>query len=252
MLADWAPLSRTVLDAYQGVTEVLVTGQCHDILSSPKRWPPGSYRDNSSELIPLPPLVHQCIDKLVFLRFQATLLRPDIPVSDKILHVEIEVSNNGFEKLFEATQDPEIRSILLDHCNPVTYGFVDMPLELSRSLKLQTAYAMWGIVQFGRPSNATLGQHTDTLSLLLCQCLRSETIAPGRLFLCGVPQLVLTIEELAKAGENVRDVALLKIYDAWPTTHPQPSWDVFNLRVKLVDYGYRRSKKEHAEDMENS
>jgi hypothetical protein len=66
-----------------------------------------------------------------------------------------------------------------------------------------------------------------------------------------VPQLVLTVEELAKAGDNAKEIALVKIYDAWPTAHPQPKWEVFNLRVKLVDEGYRRSKEEHAEDMRN-
>lgn len=243
MLADWAPLSKTVLDAYRGVTEVIVTGRCHDLLPPPKQWPADRYRDDSSELVPLPPRIHVCIDDLVgFFRFKWAT----------ILHVTIQVSTDGFQRLSEALQEPEIRMILLDRWNPITYGFVDMPLNLDQSLKLQTAYAMWGIVQFVAPSNDTLGQYTDTLGSMLCHCIRSETIAPGRLFLCGVPQLVLTIEELAKAGENVREVALLKIYHAWPTTHSQPSWDVFNLRVKLVDHGYRRSKKEHAEDMENS
>ena len=111
---------------------------------------------------------------------------------------------------------------------------------------------MWGVVQLTTPSGDTLVQYADTLSTILCQCLRSETIAPGRLFLCDVPELVLSTEGLAKAGDNAKGAALIKIYNAWPSIHPQPSWDVFNLRVQLVDKGYRRSKEEHAEDMANS
>jgi hypothetical protein len=141
--------------------------------------------------------------------------------------------------------------ILLDRCAPITYGFFDMPLDLDASLKLQTAYALWGIVEFIQPDGDQLGQHTDTLGCLLSQCLRSETVAPGRLFLCDVPRLVLTVEEFAKAGENAKEIALVKIYEAWPTTHLQPKWEVFNMRVKLVDEGYRRSKEEHAADMRN-
>jgi hypothetical protein len=70
---------------------------------------------------------------------------------------------------------------------------------------------------------------------------------PGRLFFCGVSELVLTSEELEAAGNTAEEFALVKIFDAW-TSNPKPRWELFTSRVKLVKEGYRRSMGEDAED----
>jgi hypothetical protein len=167
------------------------------------------------------------------------------------LHVEIGLSKPPIRAFYSI---PSIQRHLVrcldsdDSPVPITYGFFDMPIDVKKVSIWLAAYTVRAIVRFQEPDPKRLGQYAEPICDLLRQCLRSECRSPpGRLFLCDVPQLVLTPEELEAAGDTAEEVALVKIFDAWPSG-PKPAWEIFTSRVQLVKKGYRRSMEEDAED----
>lgn len=74
----------------------------------------------------------------------------------------------------------------------------------------------------------------------------------GRLYMCGVPELVLLPAEIDDAGEDVNEAALRIIWKSW-VEHPwerdpsKPKWEDFIARIHLVDRSYRRSMAEVTE-----
>jgi hypothetical protein len=71
-------------------------------------------------------------------------------------------------------------------------------------------------------------------------CLGSERA--GRLYLIGVPPLILSSEELVEAGDNANEVAKVKLFDSRPLSRggrPRTSWELWKSRVHLVNPGFR-------------
>jgi hypothetical protein len=71
-----------------------------------------------------------------------------------------------------------------------------------------------------------------------------EDCPDGRLYLCGVPELVLSPTELLVAGDKANDRARVKVYQHMSQlspAYPQPEvdWDLFKSHVEFVNPGFR-------------
>jgi len=125
-----------------------------------------------------------------------------------------------------------------------------MPIEPDSWASLMLAFDMRAVVHFDDyPSpNAGPDEIAGAIGDQLLDCFKTDTqsnlVSPGQLFLCGIPELILSPAELATASDP-NEVALLKIYDRSPG--PKPKWETFKSRVKLVKSGFRPSMRDMEE-----
>lgn len=253
MIVDALPSER-IFEAYTGVNEVVVTTQYHKECTLHDIALPDSPPDPDAHLYacqrrcpgprytpPPPPPIYGLLEKLAIDRKSAS-----IP-----LHVEIGLSKPPIRAFYSRYK---IQRYLLkclgsdDNPVPITYGFTDTPIDVTKGSAWVAAYILRAVVEFRQPDPKRLGQYAEAICNLLCHCTGSEQRGhPGRLILCDVPQLVLSPQELEAAGDTAEEAALVKIFDAWQSS-PKPKWEIFTSRIKLVEGGYRRSLEEDAED----
>jgi hypothetical protein len=144
-----------------------------------------------------------------------------------------------------------------------TYDFPNLSIWSS----LDLAYRLRGVVRYNRchldfdGNNAERPQDRNAKELgeNLEQAMRRYDggLEPGCLYLCGLPQMVLTPEEIEAAGDDVDEVALLKVHNAIPLSarwryrpHPTPiKWQDFQSKVKLVGPGFRPTRADLAAEV---
>lgn len=226
-----------IFDCFRGVKEVVLTGKCHAEWSVPD---PDPHK---------PPAIYDALAE--YARKHA--------LSDP-LHVNIQISH----------REPPARAFLSLGCtrlrlivntemanaranqphDHITYGFYDMPLDVYRTEAMVMAFMMRGVVQFRKSTAGQCPQYgglAEDLSEVIWTCMRHDRGWLGRVYLCGVPELLLTTEERESAGEDVNERTLEKIYDAF-SIHDRPKWETFVAQVHLVQPTYRRSMTEVADD----
>lgn len=227
-----------IFDCFRGVKEVVLTGKCHS------EW---CVRDPDPHK---PPAIY---DALAEYAHKYALSDP--------LHVNIQISH----------RDPRARTLLSFGCirlrlivntemanarinkphDHITYGFQNMPLDYNRTEAMVMAFMMRGVVQFrgstAGPRPQFAGGLAEELGNVLYTCMRHDRGWLGKIYLCGVPELLLSAGERENAGEDVNERTLEKIYDTFSIDH-RPSWEKFVAQVHLVEPTYRRSMTEVADD----
>lgn len=131
---------------------------------------------------------------------------------------------------------------------PYTIEFHNMSIDdWTDGTALDMAYSLGGVVQTSKFINAHLGLGIAThIAEGLEDCLvNDDPLAPsGRIYLCGIPSLVLSPEETESAND-VDEAAMTKLFNlikTWPDLSQAPSLthrDFFDDRVRLVGPGYR-------------
>ena len=134
----------------------------------------------------------------------------------------------------------------------ITYEFFNLPIHRHRAETLSMALWLRSVVHFSDSwiSRASCSSNLETiiehigpqLSDALSMGTISRPVASGRLYLCGIPELVLTPQELDSAID-IEDAALCRLYSMLRPLYNQtkPSWKDFTTRVKLVKSGFRPS-----------
>jgi hypothetical protein len=91
-----------------------------------------------------------------------------------------------------------------------------------------------------------LDDHANDLTILSHRLLGltdrlMEEYPDGRVYLCGVPDLVLTPAELLAAGDDSNDIARVKVYQHMSSMSNVYSrtWDHFKSHVQFVNPGFR-------------
>jgi hypothetical protein len=118
----------------------------------------------------------------------------------------------------------------------ITYDIFDMRLTHGRNL-LGQASLLQAVVRFDSAllsREVMVGQFGAELPDLF-----SEDTDAGQLFLCGIPALVLSQQELLNSVDKDKD-ALLKLFESMPQ-RSRPKWELFTSKVKLVEPGFRPS-----------
>lgn len=107
---------------------------------------------------------------------------------------------------------------------------------------LDVAYRMRAILHI----QPRLDGHADDLTILSFRLLDliehyMKDYPGGQVYLCGVPDLVLTPPELLAAGDDANDMSRVKVYQcmsALSYSHTQ-TWDHFKSNVQFVNPGFR-------------
>jgi len=141
-----------------------------------------------------------------------------------------------------------------------TYAFHNVSITGGRSTLL-IAYRVRGVVHFDKGDLRMTQDRQDARELIstLDRTMRwyNGDLIPGCLFICGLPQVVLTPEEIEAAGDDVNEDALLKLHEtslrpSWPyhdidTT--QVTWEDFQARIKLVNSSFRPTRADLAAEL---
>jgi hypothetical protein len=187
---------------------------------------------------------------------------PDIHTSLKLLAIR-HIRNCPLHVTVQVEGDSTFQQLcqLVDHQPrtnnsfniPITYDVFDMPTGTDLWHPLAIAFAMRAVVHFAdHHSSAGPDDIARAISNQLLDCFkadsRSSFVTPGLLYLCDIPKLVLSPEELATSS-NSNEVALLKLFDnliytplpgALPgSSIPKPKWETFKSKVELVESGFR-------------
>ena len=228
-----------IYDCYRGVKEVVLTAKCHAERSVPRpdpHRPPGVY------------------DALAEYARKYALSEP--------LHVAIQISHREsptWQRQYLSFGCIRLRLIVNAekanaHANQphdrITYGFHDMPIDVDRPDAMYMAFMMRGVVHFREGTAEQRPQYgglAEDLGDVLFTCMRRDRGWLGKIYLCGVPELLLSPEERERAGEDVNERTLYKIYNTF-LPYDRPSWQEFAAQVHLVEPNYRRSMAEVADD----
>ena len=224
-----------IYDCYRGVKEVVLTAKCHAEWSEAR---PDPYK---------PPGVY---DALAEYARKYALSEP--------LHVNIQISHRElptWQRQYLSFGCIRLRLIVNAekanaHANQphdrITYGFHDMPIDVHRPDALFMAFMMRGVVHFREGTAEQRPQYgglAEDLGDVLFTCMRRDRGWLGKIYLCGVPELLLSPEERERAGADVNERTLYKIYNTF-LLYDRPSWQEFAAQVHLVEPDYRRSMAE--------
>lgn len=134
---------------------------------------------------------------------------------------------------------------------PMTCKFLGVPCTTA-SFAWELAYNLGTVVHLDHAKSLDCNLAAEELATFIYDLIMEDkdNSPPGQLFLCDVPRLVLSTQELLAAA-NAHDAALLKLFAlcefdlAMMGREVQESrWEYFTARVKLVDAGYRPTKEE--------
>ena len=143
-----------------------------------------------------------------------------------------------------------------------TYGFHNVSFTGGGST-LSIAYKVRGVLHFDKRDLRMTQDRQDAEGLIsdLDRIMRryNGNLSPGCLFICGLPQLVLTPEEIEAAGDDVNKDALLKLHNtslrpSWryhdnDNDTTQVTWEDFQARIKLVDSSFRPTRADLAAEL---
>jgi hypothetical protein len=137
--------------------------------------------------------------------------------------------------------------------HPMTFEFRDMPIAADNQWDLLIALRLRAVVHCLPDHPLDHGDTARSLASLLESCFSNMTLQDtGVIYLCDIPQLVLTPEELtnAKSAGNANDVARLKMINTTASKGATTSvvisgkWDQFAPKVHYVEFGFRGSLAE--------
>jgi hypothetical protein len=134
----------------------------------------------------------------------------------------------------------------------VTYEFLDISIYHSQSPLLCEAFVLRAVVRLS--DHITAGPDEIArlfgFQLFLCFYIYGPTLNPnpGQLYLCDIPHLVLSPDELSTAV-NIEETALLKLYNSIneDLLSPVTSWKTFKSKIRLVKSGFRPSMSDLVE-----
>lgn len=164
------------------------------------------------------------------------------------LHVTFHASESGFELFMQLN----CFSNSMAQPGAITYEFFGMPLKESHPMSaMSVACILQAIIHFDTASPAGPGEHATTVGRQLFDCVggsrHGSSELRGRLYLCDIPALIMTTDEIA-AADDVDEAAKLKLFDASPLAFPdaltvtlqvRPRWDDFDSVVHLVKTGFK-------------
>jgi hypothetical protein len=131
-----------------------------------------------------------------------------------------------------------------DSYDLVTYELYNIPINHESLTLLEKAYLLRAVVRFGHHTTASPTEAARLIGRQLFPCFwtRGRAAQRGQLYLCGIPQLVMSPDELAIAID-IEETALLKLYNSLKEVQPHPatSWETFQSKIKLVKSGFRPS-----------
>ena len=141
---------------------------------------------------------------------------------------------------------------------PTTYEVVYDDLDDGASwMILSTFYLIRRVVRFSTSCGYN-SRRVKYLATAIYSSMNQITnplsfgIGLGRLYLCGVPALVLSPNELLAAGNKANEVAKSKVFNAIPALvinyGIRPTWEAYNSRVHFVNLGFRPTLADLAED----
>jgi hypothetical protein len=143
---------------------------------------------------------------------------------------------------------------------PITYEAMEYDHDVQTpQIALSEFFLMRGVVRFSTSCGYDL-RRLAQLASTIHYCIRySYPLSPqtpqmrsGRLYLCGVPALVLSPEELIAAGDKANDIAKLKVFDAISALvinfGPRTTWEAYNSRIHFVNPGFRPTLADLMED----
>jgi hypothetical protein len=119
----------------------------------------------------------------------------------------------------------------------ITYEICDLPLPQARWY-LWKAFDLQAVVHLDIDSRSRDEILPDLKDAML-DCFTGLNNPAGQLFLCGIPALVLSPEELSPSL-NINEDALLKVFNSMQEQE-RPKWEVFTAKVHLVEPGFRPS-----------
>jgi hypothetical protein len=175
------------------------------------------------------------------------------------LHVRIHLTED--REYSDLCQFASFQTPLLE---TITYEIFDLPIcnygFKPRFKPLWVAFCLRAVVHFSshyRSGQGDLSRLPDDIpeyiALEMLDAFQRSTaaypVATGRLYLCDIPSLILTPQEIASTGD-VKEAALRKLYDKLdgsPFDQKRPSWKDFNTMVKLVEPGFRPTLAELTE-----
>lgn len=172
------------------------------------------------------------------------------------LHINIQGSSQGIDH-----NTVGYRSIMILPA-PITYNFWDVPWDEDGLSVLLCAYEVGAVVYFTESARViepavhfrhppAVSNIPDHIALELAVAIRDifdhdePQEPPGQLYLCNLPRLILSAEELATG--NASAIATLKLFSFCSSAMAgvgEATWDYFNTRVKLVETGFRPSDAE--------
>lgn len=167
------------------------------------------------------------------------------------LHVTVQLEGElAFHQLCQVFRAPP--SIGSSFNIPITYEIFNMPTGTTLWQHLAKAFTMRAVVHFApHPTPAGPGNIAAAIGDQLLDCFGGKNLVTfGQLYLCDIPELVLSPAELATASDP-DEAALLKLFDNLIATpllgaslrspNLKPKWETFKSKVKLVKSGFRPS-----------
>jgi len=119
----------------------------------------------------------------------------------------------------------------------ISYEVCDLPLHRAE-WSLMKSFVLQAVIHFNVGSCGR-EEILPKLTRGLRFCFTGSNNPAGQLFLCGIPALVLSPEELSTSS-NVKEDALLKLFNGLSPPR-RPKWEVFTAIIHLVEPGFRPS-----------
>jgi len=149
--------------------------------------------------------------------------------------------------------DPDSRQSPTSATHPITYEIFGMTiLEDTPWVPLVNACRLQAVVHFDSTTRVGIEEATVAIARQLFECVKdcllTNTGVYGQLYLCDIPDIVLSPDEIDLA-DNVEEAAKLKLFNI--TLPPmglldigqvRPEWEEFNARIHLVESGFRPPK----------
>lgn len=137
--------------------------------------------------------------------------------------------------------------------HPITYELFGMTIsEDTPWVPLVIACRLQAVVHFDSTTRVGIEEATVALGRQLFECMEdcllTNTGVYGQLYLCDIPDIVLSPDEIDLA-DNVEEAAKLKLFNI--TLPPmglldigqvRPEWEECNARIHLVESGFRSPK----------